>query len=553
MKRLGRYEILEELGQGAMGTVYRARDPRIDRIVALKTIKVIAASPAEAEEYRQRFLREAQAAGKLSHPGIVTVYDAGEEETTATPYIVMEHIGGRTLESLLAAQGGERLPVETALELAQQLAEALAYAHAQGIIHRDIKPANILVTPEGRAKITDFGIAKLALAQATLPGQILGTPSFMSPEQVSGDAVDGRSDLFSLGVILYWLLTGDKPFTGDTTTAVSFKIVYKDPVPASQLNPALGPHVDYMLDRALAKNPDQRYQNGRELAADLDDLRHDRAPRSAAHAGPVPGIDRTTLRQPARRAAPPDATLPLAAAPPLPAPARRRWVAPALLLLALLLGGVAGWWWVGRGQSAPGPPTRAEQAAIQSLPQSQARSGTTPSARETPSSGRADTSQETTAQAQPDPVEAQEPAPPKKGGPPPWAPAAGRRQAEPEPETAPAPVAILNVRSEHNFRRAEVSVWIENNLAYRGTLRGDKRDYGIATVYQGTFRTQLHLTPGWHNITVRVSSRDDEGFDQTRETQREFAQDRPRTLELDFGKAGFLGNVARNLTLQWKD
>ena len=176
MERLGRYEIQSELGRGAMGTVFQARDPKIDRIVAIKTIALFGISPEEEQEYRERFFREAQAAGRLTHPGIVTIHDVGEEETTQAPYIVMEHISGQTLESL-AKGSEERLPQETTLDLVKQIAEALDYAHAQGIVHRDIKPANIIVTPEGRAKITDFGIAKLALTQFTMPGQMLGTPS----------------------------------------------------------------------------------------------------------------------------------------------------------------------------------------------------------------------------------------------------------------------------------------------------------------------------------------------------------------------------------------
>jgi len=285
MERLGRYEIIAELGRGAMGTVYRARDPKIDRIVALKTITVAGIGPADEEEYRQRFFREAQAAGKLSHGGLVTIFDVGEDEKSKTPFIVMEFIEGKTLEEL---GRGERLPTETALGLIQQIAEALDYAHGRKIIHRDIKPANIIVTGEGRAKITDFGIAKLAMTQFTQPGQVLGTPAYMAPEQLSGGAVDGRSDIFSLGVILYWLLTGDKPFAGDTTTAVSFKIVYQEPIPATQINPSLSPEFDYMLSRALAKDAAGRYQRGRELAEDLADLLDGRPPRSHADVSVVP-------------------------------------------------------------------------------------------------------------------------------------------------------------------------------------------------------------------------------------------------------------------------
>ncbi|MBI4461487.1 MAG: serine/threonine protein kinase, partial [Acidobacteria bacterium] len=278
-KRLGRFKILAETGRGAMGTVYRALDPTIERVVAIKTISIVSPKPAGDKEFRERFFREARAAGRLSHPGIVTIHDVGEDEAVKTPFIVMEYVEGKSLEEV---GQGERLPLETALELARQVAEALDYAHSRQIIHRDIKPANIIVTPEGRAKITDFGIARLALSQFTVPGEILGTPSYMAPEQLSAGEVDGRSDLFSLGVILYWMLTGQKPFTGDTASAVAFQIVYKDPPPPSQLNPVLGQEFNYVVERALAKNPDRRYQCGRDLAKDLEDLKASRTPRSRA-------------------------------------------------------------------------------------------------------------------------------------------------------------------------------------------------------------------------------------------------------------------------------
>lgn len=279
MERLGRYEVLEELGHGAMGRVYRGRAPQIDRIVALKTIDIAALDPAVEEEFRQRFFREAQAAGRLSHPGIVTIYDAGEDPASQTPFIVMENIEGQTLEEL---GRGERLPRERALELVGEIAEALDYAHGQKVIHRDIKPSNILVTAQGRAKITDFGIAKVQTAQFTQTGQVLGTRNYMVPEQLTGRPVDGRADLFPLGMVLYWLLTGEKPFAGESMATLTFKIVYLEPLAPTRLNPALGPDFDYVIHRALAKDPDRRYQRGREVADDLDDLAAGRPPRSRA-------------------------------------------------------------------------------------------------------------------------------------------------------------------------------------------------------------------------------------------------------------------------------
>ena len=279
MHQLGRYEIVAELGRGAMGAVFRARDPKIDRTVAIKTIAVPAGAAKDFEHYRQRFVREAQAAGRLSHPGIVTIYDVGEDEAAHTPFIVMECVDGESLDRLVAAASGA-LPHASTLELVQHIAEALDYAHGQGIVHRDIKPANIMVTAGGQPKIADFGIARLAQAETTIPGQVVGTPAYMSPEQLNGKAVDGRSDLFSLGVIAYWLLTGIKPFDGDTLTEICVQVVTKDPAPPSQVTPGISQDHDYVLSRALAKDPALRYQRGSEFAADLQDLRAGSKPRS---------------------------------------------------------------------------------------------------------------------------------------------------------------------------------------------------------------------------------------------------------------------------------
>ncbi|HKM91061.1 MAG TPA: RodZ domain-containing protein [Candidatus Acidoferrales bacterium] len=279
MKQFGRYEVLEEIGSGAMGAVFKARDPMMDREVAVKTIHASALIGPMADQYRERFTREARAAGRLAHPGIVTVFDAGVEGDT--PYLAMEFVPGRTLESVLSS--GEHFPLERVYEIGQQLAEALAYAHANGVIHRDIKPANIQLTgsPE-RAKIMDFGVAKLTQAQVTSTGTLLGTPAYMAPEQFTGMPLDGRSDLFSLGVILYWLATGDKPFTGDTITAVSYKIVHTEPIAPRQLNPGVPAALEAIILKCLSKDPAARHQTGDELAADLAALRTGLPPASSS-------------------------------------------------------------------------------------------------------------------------------------------------------------------------------------------------------------------------------------------------------------------------------
>jgi serine/threonine-protein kinase len=237
-KTIGRYEIVDELGQGAMGTVFRAHDPSMDRMVALKTILMGALLGSHGDEFRQRFYREARAAGALAHPGIVPVFDVGEHE--GQPYLVMEYVNGRTLAD--AMKKGERVSMDRVCEIGQQLAEALGHAHRKGVVHRDIKPANILMTNAEaygieRPRITDFGVAKMTAGEITTTGQMLGTPAFMPPEQFTGAPIDGRTDLFSLGVILYWMATGEQPFPGETMTTVSYKIVHTEPVPPARLNP----------------------------------------------------------------------------------------------------------------------------------------------------------------------------------------------------------------------------------------------------------------------------------------------------------------------------
>ena len=267
-KTIGRYEILEEVGRGSMGLVYKARDPRIGRVVALKTIAFsFPLGPGEEEEFLQRFYHEAQVAGRLNHPNIVTIYDVGEKAPGEDAYIAMEFVTGTNLHDLLA--GGGRLPLLQAADVVEKLAQALDYAHENGVVHRDIKPANILMTESGQPKILDFGIARLVAGGLTRPGKFFGTPNYMSPEQVIGGDVDGRTDQFSLGVILYQLLTGEKPFVGESVTAISYQVVNVDPPPPSKLNPALRPSFDRIMRKAVAKSASDRYARCQDLAADL--------------------------------------------------------------------------------------------------------------------------------------------------------------------------------------------------------------------------------------------------------------------------------------------
>ncbi len=283
--RIGRYEILEELGRGAKGAVYKASDPQIGRTVAIKVILAAGLPAKEMNEYKQRFYREAQAAGQMTHPGIVTIHDIGEDEA-GRPFLVMEYVQGVPLDDLVKipefegeedasgnAISGAVIEFSDALDIAVQVAEALDYAHRRGVIHRDIKPANILITPEGRAKILDFGVAQLSGSKLTQAGRLVGTPAFMSPEQFVGGRVDARSDLFSLGTVLYWMVTGQNPFSADTLTAVAYKVSQTEPPSPLELNPKLPPRIASVLSRCLAKDPEKRYPTGATLVADLQALR----------------------------------------------------------------------------------------------------------------------------------------------------------------------------------------------------------------------------------------------------------------------------------------
>lgn len=270
MDRLGKYSILGELGRGAMGIVYLGEDPYIGRKVALKTIRFDSfTQPSDQEMAQERFMREARSAGNLSHPHIVTIYEVGEDN--GVTFIAMEYIEGQSLEDLIVS--GKRFSLEEITDLVAQIGDALDFAHRRGVIHRDIKPANILIDKEGHPHIVDFGIARFTSSTMTLTRAIIGTPYYMSPEQIAGNNIDHRTDIFSLGTILYELLTGNKPFPGDSITTVMYKIVHEAPPPACTPQRKLPRHIDMILSKALAKRPQDRFKSCAELTDALCGLK----------------------------------------------------------------------------------------------------------------------------------------------------------------------------------------------------------------------------------------------------------------------------------------
>ncbi len=542
-ERFGRYEILAELGRGAMGVVYKARDPKINRVVAVKTIS-LAGQPAEEElDYRERFFREAEAAGRLSHPGIVTIYDVGEEPETRAPYIVMEFVGGQSLDKLLS-RGDHKLPVETALQLTLELAEALDCAHGQGVVHRDLKPANILLTEDGHAKIADFGVAKLNLANHTLAGRALGTPAYMSPEQLNGEDVDGRSDLFSLGVLLYTVLTGYKPFQGNSALTVSFKVVNHDPIPATILDTELPQGLDYIIARAMAKDRAERYQTAMEMVRDIQHLREGREPWNTAKLPASPTIRaaaqatndgaKSSLGEPwiaaqllwSARSLPlerdrDDAENPLEKF-------RRKSLAGAMVLVGLLIFGL---WVISFGPrrlpraAGPLPSGRIAPVKMETLPVVSAATAVPSVA------------------AAPAPIVTKLP----KAVP------AGRTHSPStkvarasSPTVSPATSsAMLEIEIEHKFADAHLSIWVDDSLTYTHPLQGtDKKHMVVFHRVQGHEFHAVQVSPGKHVLRVEVAS-GGAISDQSAMVEGEFASGRENVLRINFDKHGKM-----NLSLQ---
>lgn len=331
--RVGKYELRHQIGRGAMGVVFEAYDTVIERRVALKMLRTDVFAPEQLADVRARFKREAHSAGRLSHPNIVTIFDYGEHE--GAPYIAMDLMSGEELSRSL--ESGARMPLPQIVRVMEQLLGALAYAHEAGIVHRDVKPSNVFVLRDGSIKMVDFGLARIEASNLTETGTLLGTPAYMSPEQFLGLPVDARSDLFSAGVILYQMLTGDRPFTGSPSTIMQ-KVLRQDPVEPSVLNPTLSAAWDDLVKRALAKKPDDRLQSARQFA-DYIRLVAD----GKVLPGNAPSGDATVVIDATVRIAPPRS-------------GKSRWGTWAIASAAVVLVVAGAMAWVYRPAAVPAPP-----------------------------------------------------------------------------------------------------------------------------------------------------------------------------------------------------
>jgi len=526
-KRLGRYEILGELGRGAMGIVYKARDPQIDRLVALKTVPLRGQEPEAEKEFRKRFLNEAQAAGRLHHPGIVAVFDVGGEGHD--PYIVLEYVAGEALNRKLARE--KKLPLAQALQFAAEIAEALDYAHQQGVIHRDIKPGNILITPDSHPKIADFGIAKLNLAHFTLPGKVLGTPAYMAPEQLTGEGVDGRSDLFSLGVILYAMVTGHSPFQGDNASTVCFQVANREPVPASALDLDLPRELDAVIARAMAKNPARRYQRGAEFAECVRQLQAECLPSVAASSLPGSATGTRKVTPGAGLNGRPAVGLAYAAklvrAAILKAPVKDLILGVATVIMLVIVGMQSNLL-IRTHQEAADPgqirkqPIHSEQPQTQQIRASQSQAGAA-----TPVVAKA--------------VIASPPhsAPPKATVRKASVKARAKEVAAPAPQPVKQVVVSLStveLAVRHQFQNATLSVWVDDKLTLTRPLHGaTQKRLVVFNGVRGIESETLKVPSGKHTLRFNAQSAD-QTVDLSKTISAEFIGGDDKTLQISFDK-----------------
>lgn len=486
---LGRYLIEAEIGRGAMGVVYRAYDPQIGRQVAIKTISLTGQEFADEQEYRARFLREVRAAGRLSHPGVVTIFDAGQDPETEEPYLVMEYVTGEPLSKVLGRN--RKLSVPLALQYAQEIAEALDYAHNQGVVHRDIKPANILITEDGHAKIADFGVAWLR-QEITQVGEVVGSPAYMAPEQMSGRQGDARSDLFSLGVVLYSMITGFRPFQGNSAKTVVFKVMNIEPVPVTSFQTEVSPELDAIVSRAIAKDPEDRFPSGAALARAIQKFRE---------SGSAP-TDTASFMTPSLHAETPHGSKNASAAKPY-----RRYSLPA----AILLVAIAGVFFVSRMAKARNVPLPADVIADLRLHPLHPHP---------------------LAAAQTQIRSALEKVRPRKTH-------LRPRIVQAPPAPAPVASAKLEVEIQHHFNGATASLWLDDKLISEQRLRGGDQKHSLLHSVEIKQVTNFQFPAGKHSLQIRVLSVNN-NYDQIETLDVELTPNAERVLSVNCSKRKML-------------
>ena len=519
-KKIGRYQVEEEIGRGMMGAVYRAFDPLLDRQVAVKVIHPGLPLPdEELKAFEQRFLAEGRIVARLSHPGIVTLHEVGEDAELGVPYLVLELLVGRTLREVIA--DGKPLEWKRALGIIAQIAHALGYAHEQQVVHRDIKPANIMLLEDGAAKLMDFGIARLQAGFGlTSTGQLLGTPLYMSPEQALGEPIDGRSDLFSLGSVGYTLLTGQPAFQAESVPVILGKVAKLEPPAPSSLKPKLPAPLDYVCARALQKRPDARYQTGKTFAEDLEDVIAGRPPRHRKGWAPPQLTEGGTLmvQAPAVPAAPsiakPKAPVPAPSPPqparptarPRPKPRRRRGRWLLLLVSVATLAGLlvtSSYWRTHlRPLLSPSSETERKQALSSiEVAADEAASRVQEGARRL----AALVEEERGTSAPPaEPGAPPLPAAAAPVAPPPAAPELEGPVVSMLPED-PATIGRLSLSVVDGVPDALLSIWLDEALVCRSRLAGGPEPI-VFRLAEGGYHGVLTVEPGDHLVRARLET-----------------------------------------------